>query len=73
MRADRGVGREDWGVEVLAAVVASCASAGPLEDNRVVGVGRGDVDDLADTVDRSCACAELAGKVGWRGERTNQA
>ena len=51
--ADRAIGREDGLVEVLARVVTSGATAGPLHDDGEVGVRSSDVDDLADTVDRA--------------------
>ncbi len=48
---DRGVRRKNRLVEVLARVVATRTTAGPLEDDREVWVGGSDVDNLADTVD----------------------
>lgn len=52
---DGRVRREDRGVEVFATVVASGAATGPLQDDGKVGVRAGDVDDLTDAVDGSCA------------------
>jgi hypothetical protein len=67
---DRGVGGEDGGVEVLARVVTTGASTGPLEDDGEVGVVGGDVDDLTDTVDRSYAReSKSVRKKGRRGRR----
>lgn len=66
MLTDRSVGREDGGVEVLARVVTSSASSGPLKDDGEVGVRASDVDDLADTVDASCESERERRRVSFR-------
>jgi hypothetical protein len=56
---DGGVRSEDRGVEVFARVVTSGTSSSPLEDDREVRVRSGNVDNLTDTVDRSCCTQPL--------------
>ena len=41
-------------MEIFARVMTSCSTSRPLEDDGVVWIGGGDVDDLSNTVDRSC-------------------
>jgi hypothetical protein len=48
--ANRRIGREDWSAYVFAWVVTACVSTRPLESNREVGIGGGDINDLTDTV-----------------------
>ena len=47
------IGGEDGLVYVSAQVVTTCKSTCPLENDREVGVGGSDVDDLMDTVHRT--------------------
>jgi hypothetical protein len=51
--ANGRIGREDWLVYVFARVVTTCASTGPLENDREVGIGGGDINDLTNAVHRT--------------------
>jgi hypothetical protein len=53
MLADGTIGCQDWLVEILKGMMSTSTTTSPLQNDREIGIGRCNVDDLMDTIYRS--------------------